>query len=385
MKKVLLINDFNNGGGCEVVFNYTYELLKNDFEIHKFIGAEKHTKPQNPFEYIFSFKFKKLLTKELESFKPDIIHLKNYYHLLSPSILFSIKKYKTKNPNLKVIYTAHDYHLICPNSGFSYYQNQTLKYFTQLPTFFDLLSKKMDYRGRFHSLLKKVQWILAYQILKLHKSIDIIVSPSHFLKNILDIKFSSSKILVIRNPINFIINEQNKDTSKLKMVFVGRLSHEKGLVGFIDAIKGLDIEYQFDIYGDGDELDKIKLFIENECLNKRINLKGRLAQDQILNIYKNYNTLVLPSIWLENAPLSIIEAGLAGLNILTSNHGGCEEMANHFDKKYLFDVRNPNSILEETRRCYVELAHINSTDFDLISNEFSILNYKANLMNLYSL
>ncbi len=58
----------------------------------------------------YSFEAKRKINAILDEFKPDIVHIHNIYHQISPAILFEIKK-----RGIPVVMTVHDYKLINPN------------------------------------------------------------------------------------------------------------------------------------------------------------------------------------------------------------------------------------------------------------------------------
>ena len=57
----------------------------------------------------------KKLRLVLEDFQPDVCHLNNFNYQLTPSILLEIAKWKKEGHPCRVIFTAHDYQLVCPN------------------------------------------------------------------------------------------------------------------------------------------------------------------------------------------------------------------------------------------------------------------------------
>src|SRR5476651_1183202 len=117
-KTILHVADSLNGGGAEAVFRDTIIATESLGYINHVYVSDGKTSFMS---YIYSMKHKRLLLAELKKLKPDILHLQNFYHYLSPSVLAAIKIYK-KNHKLHVVFTAHDYHLICPNSGFQYFE-----------------------------------------------------------------------------------------------------------------------------------------------------------------------------------------------------------------------------------------------------------------------
>jgi len=67
-------------------------------------------KIKGSFRDLYSFEAKKKINKLLDEFNPEIVHIHNIYHQLSPMILFEIKK-----RNIPIVMTVHDYKLVNPN------------------------------------------------------------------------------------------------------------------------------------------------------------------------------------------------------------------------------------------------------------------------------
>ena len=69
-----------------------------------------------PIKTIYSKEARVQLRKVLDDFKPDVCHLNNFNYQLTPSIILEIVKWrKETGRDCKIIFTAHDYQLICPN------------------------------------------------------------------------------------------------------------------------------------------------------------------------------------------------------------------------------------------------------------------------------
>ena len=125
---------------------------------------------------IYSREAKSRFAEMVDSFKPDIVHLHNFAHQISPSILDIVDKL-----NLPAVMTMHDYKLVCPA--------------------YTLLSKNHTCErcrgGRFHwcllrrcikdsypkSLLNTIEMILHHRVWKIYDPIRIFISPSRFLKD----------------------------------------------------------------------------------------------------------------------------------------------------------------------------------------------------------
>ena len=81
-----------------------------------FHGGSKLSKLTYPIKTIYSKEARVQLRKVLDDFKPDVCHLNNFNYQLTPSIILEIVKWcKETGRDCKIIFTAHDYQLVCPN------------------------------------------------------------------------------------------------------------------------------------------------------------------------------------------------------------------------------------------------------------------------------
>ncbi|WP_434669730.1 glycosyltransferase family 4 protein [Klebsiella sp. B345] len=189
-------------------------------------------------------------------------------------------------------------------------------------------------------------------------------------------------IFVIRNPI--VGSTENSLTKKLtisesnsiKLVFMGRVTEEKGILKFIDKLQVSKFNIDFHIYGTGELVDAIK------SLDLRVGLKiifhGYIERDKLLEEVSSYDIFVLPSIWYENAPLSILEAANLGLPVIVPNYGGLKEMASLTNKYFMFDYSN--SSIDDC--LYYAMEEVNN-NFIANPKEFTYDNYKKNIINVY--
>lgn len=380
--KVLHVSDEMSGGGAESVFRDTIKASQENGDQVDFFVSEKR---RSIFSYVFSLRNFFLIKKRLNSFKPNVIHLHNYYHYLTPSILLAIRRHK-KRYNCKVILTAHDYHLICPNSGFQFYKdNLAINYNNKYDNI--SYSDRFDVRSLMHSVLKLSQHVLCYDILKLNHVFDKIICPSEFLRDTFENYNVMTKKVIIRNPFNIEINneknsrisESNNVTSYpgvIAIVYFGRLSPEKGIMEFIDGLNNISINVDFHIYGSGG----IKNDISNIKCRTGLNviIHEFIDRDELIKKIKLYDIFSLPSVWFENAPNSIIEAGAAGLPVIVSNRGGMIEMAKQTLFHYLLDdhAKNLENIIvsaygRRKMNCIKE------------PNNFSYLTYKNAIFDIY--
>jgi len=170
--KIFHIADSFHGGGAEAVFRDT---LKASDQLGLSYTFYVSNGKRSFLSYIFSFTHFFNVCFRIFKYKPKIIHIHNYYHFLSPSILLSVRIYKAFNKDVRCVFTAHDYHLICPNSGLQYFEDGVEKNLTDTPAFSYEKILKYDYRGKKHSLLKFLQFFCNYKIFDNRKVIDLVI------------------------------------------------------------------------------------------------------------------------------------------------------------------------------------------------------------------
>jgi len=348
---ILLINDYLEHGGAEAVFREQFDILQKDFHVEMFYAFKNVSEKKiSPSSYIYSFHFRKKLTVFLQNRSFDAVIIHNYNSALSPAVLDVLAEYK-KSRKCRIIYYAHDYHLICPNRGYNYFRGNKLNNFQSPPSFWNVISKRMDSKSVIISILKKLQWILAYPIGKKQKVFDLVLSPSDFLAHQIKSAYSDLKVERMYNPcyaLEFTRKEKPKNQDGiLRMVYFGRFDPVKGLPGFIEALGNSSVDYTFTIIGEGEDENIIKENIVRFRLQNKVLLKSKLSREDLFAELQNYDVFVLPSLWYENAPLSIVEAASLGLGLFLSNHGGVLEIGKICNATHFFNPFDRQDIVSQ--------------------------------------
>ena len=357
--KVLLVNKFHYlKGGSEKYYFELGELLKSHgHEVAYFsMEDEKNISTGDKeyfvekldlntgsklkaFDVIYSKKNKKKMEEALDDFKPDIVHLNNFQRQLSASIISPIKK-----RNIPIIYTAHDVQAICPAISMLD-NNQEICEKCMGGKYSNCFKNKCNKGSTLKSLLGAIEGKY-YRNNKIYTDkIDAIITPSKFYKNkFIEDGVNENKIIALHNFIN--IDEYNVNVEDDGYAFYfGRLSKEKGILNLIDAFSNLIKENnnfqdkKLLIAGDGPEKEKINRKITDEKLENNIVLVGYLNQDMLRNYIRKCRFSVVPSVWYENCPYSIIETQVIGKPIIGSNIAGIPEMVvdKHSGFIYKFD------------------------------------------------
>ena len=147
------------------------------------------------------------------------------------------------------------------------------------------------------------------------------------------------------------VSESQKDNSKIKCVFTGRMVEDKGIFVIFEAAKVLREKYykkiEFWLCGDLDSNPKAlkKVQIEKECDGAYIKWLG--FQKNIKNILNQCHIMIFPSYYMEGLPKSIIDAEAVGLPVITTDWVGCRDTVINGENGFLIPVKNAELLAEK--------------------------------------
>jgi glycosyltransferase involved in cell wall biosynthesis len=124
---------------------------------------------------------------------------------------------------------------------------------------------------------------------------------------------------------NFLFEDPGiGDHDREYVLFIGRLSPEKGVMTMIEAWKNHS-NIPLKIIGDGPQRPEIEEKIDRDQLNQ-IELLGFLPLDDVFKALKKALFLVMPSVWYETFGRTIMEAYATGTPVIASRLGAMEEI-----------------------------------------------------------
>lgn len=359
--KILMVNKFlyPNGGSETYIFKIGDYLKTQGHEIEYF-GMEhekrcvsnsaemytsnmdfhggKLTKILYPFKIVYSSEARKKIRAVLENFKPDVVHLNNFNFQLTPSIILEVEKYKKDTGRkVKIIFTAHDYQLVCPN----HMMNNPLKHENCekcLGGKFMNCTKGKCIHG---SIVKSAMGTLEgyfWNKKKTYKYIDAIICPSQFLAEKMNTNpLFKDKTIAIHN---FIDEVKWKDIIKKDYVlYFGRYSQEKGIDTLIKVCKELP-KIQFIFAGSGPLEEKVRNV-------KNIRNVGFTTGKELETLIREARFSIYPSEWYENCPFSVMESQMYGTPVIGADIGGIPELIEINRTGELFKSANANELKEK--------------------------------------
>ena len=350
--KVLLINKFlyPNGGSETYIFKLGDYLKSQGDEVqyfgmeHKgrcvgnrvnaytsdmdFHGGSKLAKLSYPIKTIYSQEARVQLRRVLDDFQPDVCHLNNFNYQLTPSIILEIVKWrKETGKKCKIVFTAHDYQLVCPNHMLN--NPNTHKNCERClgGHFVNCVKGKCIHGSTAKSFIGMMEatfwkWNGAY------KYIDTMICCSEFMKRKMDTNpLFAAKTVAMHN---FVDQVEWKEVEKKDYVlYFGRFSEEKGIHTLIKVCKELpDIPFVF--AGTGPLESSMKEI-------KNIKNVGFQQGETLEKLIREARFSVYPSEWYENCPFSVMESQMYGTPVLGANIGGIPELIQNGKTGELFE------------------------------------------------
>lgn len=357
--KVLMINKFlhPNGGSETYIFKLGEYLMSQGHEVQyfgmehegrcvgnrvnaytgnmDFHGGTKLAKLTYPIKTIYSVEARKKIRMVLDDFKPDVCHLNNFTYQLTPSIILEIVKWrKQTGRECEIMFTAHDYNLVCPNHMLNNPNTGEICEKCLGGRYMNCTKGKCIHGSTAKSLIGTLEayfwkWNGAY------KYIDKIICCSEFLKSKMDSNpLFAKKTVAIHN---FVDEVEWKATDKKDYVlYFGRFSKEKGIATLIEVCKKLP-EVQFIFAGTGPLEEQIEGIpnIKNVGFQKGEALE-KLIREARFSVY--------PSEWYENCPFSVMESQMYGTPVLGANIGGIPELIRVGETGELFESGNTEDL-----------------------------------------
>jgi len=355
--KIIQVNKFfyAKGGADKYFLTLIKELEKSGDTVIPFAMADKRNfnsswndyfvKPVNYHQPKRRFKiaWRLIWNKEaavkfghlLDNTKPDLIHVHNIYHQLSPSILVEAKKRQ-----IPVIMTLHDYKLICPNYLMFTHGTNCQRCLTG--NYLNCLTSNCYYSYP-KSALAALESFLHNKVWHSYRdNIDLFISPSEYLKKLM-IKagWDKNKIIVLINPAP----KYELQTDGQRLLYIGRLSLEKGVDVLIKSLKLTN--KQLDIAGSGPEEKHLKNLVKELKLENQITFYGHLSGEVLEKLKKEAKAIIIPSVWQENMPLALLEALAYNKLVIASNSGGIPEIIEEGKTGFLFSPGNVTELAEK--------------------------------------
>jgi len=356
--------------GHEVFFIYLSEEKSINTKYFKTLPHKFKNKLQWFFsDNLIDASLYKKLRKHIVSINPDVIHIHGI-EKATKTVLWAFRGYKK-------IMTVHNFNAICPK--------------TILMNPADELCNGKQRLKCYHNKCMKLRSNIIDHILfdntpLLKRSIKHMICPSQAGINILN---NHDFTNTIHLPHSIKYQENISQLNSNNILFLGRISHEKGLTYLLDSFKlvlNKNQKIRLMIAGDGPDLKKIKDYALQLQIIDNIVFIRPIKQHERKKYYENSFAVIIPSIWIEMFGLVALEAMNYGKPIIASNIGGLKEIVKNDETGFLINRLDTHTmaekiiLLSENKELGKSMGNKGR---ELIKNHYSVESYIDTLLSLY--
>ena len=270
------------------------------------------------------------LAELFRSFRPDVIHVHNTFPLISPSLYWAAER-----AGVPVVQTLHNFRLMCLNALFLR-EGQVCE---------DCLGHtpwrgvaRACYRGSHAASAVLAGMVTLHRGLGTYRNkVARYIALNGFCRSkFIEGGLPAERVVVKPNFVDFAAPEP---AARAGLLFVGRLSAEKGVATLAEAA-ALMPDAQLRVAGDGPDAD----MLEGVAGVTRL---GSLPGEVVRQEMGRAVALVVPSIWYENFPRTIVESFACGLPVIASRIGALADIVTDGETGLLFEPGNPRDLADK--------------------------------------
>ena len=254
---------------------------------------------------------RRALSKKLADFRPDVVHIHNFFPRLSPSILDACR-----DAHVPVVLTLHNYRILCPSALL--YPEEALRERSLDHSCWWTVPRRV-YRNSFVGTLALSAMVEYHKrTLTWARKVDRFIALTNCAKQ----KFTQGglppeRIVVkpncaARPPVFVGLRREGA-------LFVGRLDQQKGIPTLLKAWRNID--YPLKIIGEGPLTELVE-----KSGHERITYLGRQPYEVVQKEMQSAKFLLLPSTGYEMFPLTVVEAFSNRLPVICSDLPSLQEV-----------------------------------------------------------
>jgi glycosyltransferase involved in cell wall biosynthesis len=283
---------------------------------------------------IYSVEARRKFSILLNRVKPDIVHLQNIHAHITPSVILEAKK-----RSIPVVWTLHDYKLICPNSHFLVDRTGEICEACHGGQFWQATRKRCKKNSILASGMASME-AYTHKWMNIYQKVDSYLCPSLFLQGKL-CENGFDNVKVVHLPL-FVPEHLFAQTLSDQgyILFLGKMDNIKGIYPLLEAARKTP-HVVLKLAGRIQESLKNQL---SALLPANVTHVGFKTGQELSELRNGARTLVLPSLCYENQPLSILEAFANGKPVIASNLGGMRELIGENERGLLVPPGNSDEL-----------------------------------------
>lgn len=289
---------------------------------------------------IYSTEARRRIRAMIEEFRPDVAHVRNIYHHLSPSILWELKAH-----GVPVLYHLNDFKLLCPSynmvlcgracercSRGAFWHAVTSKCYGGLGPRITLAAEAYVHR-----------WLGTYR-----QCVDLFLAPSRFVREkFAEYGWDRDRFQVLPHFQQVCEASAPVIAEDAPIVYVGRLSSEKGVDDLIRAMQQLP-NVRLVIAGDGPQRGELERLVRTLDLSS-VEFAGHVGPKARDGLLSEARFSVLPSHAYETLGKTILESYACARAVVATDMGSRRELVQHGETGLLYQCGDVNGLAAAMR------------------------------------
>jgi glycosyltransferase involved in cell wall biosynthesis len=340
MRVLIVHNRYQQAGGEDTVVANEHALLENHgcetrlWSVSNDVIAGTLSKITAAVRASYSRPARDELARVITEFSPTVVHVHNFFPLLSPSVYDACR-----TAGVAVVQTLHNYRTICAGALLTRDGHPCEDCIGASP-----------YQGALHGCYRgsRIGSLAVARMVDTHRrrgtwshKVDRFIALSEFAKS----KFVKAGFPADRIQVKPNFTEDRPVSgpgTRADALYVGRLSSEKGIATALRAWNGLEVSLR--VVGDG----PMRELVEN-ATGPRVVALGWKTPAEVSSEMAQAAFLIVPSVWPENFPVTIVEAFCQGLPVIASRVPALEEIIEDGATGLLFSVADADDLATKVR------------------------------------
>ena len=337
------------------VMRQTRDSLNGDIRVHVVNAARVGINYYNT-------AIDRAFTETLSRVNPDIVHIGHLNHLSLGIVPLVAQR------EIPIIFTLHDFWLMCLRGQFIHYAAENAQPVWQLcdgqqdrkcaeqclKRFYGSASDSLKFDVDYWTRWSAKRMAAVRRVVELT---DVFIAPSRHLARRFHRQFNLGQEKTVFLDYGFdrqrLCGRRRRAGESFTFGYIGTHIPGKGIHHLLEAFEHLSekcTDCRLRIWGrETADTAHLKRIASNARRN--IEWVGEYANPDIVkNVFNRVDAIVVPSIWEENSPLVIHEAQQARVPIITADMGGMAEYVQHEQNGLLFAPRNPVALAEQMLR-----------------------------------
>ncbi len=333
------VNLLHEHGHTVIEFTRHSDEIRNQ----RFLGLLKGAlaTPWNPFSLR---KLRYILEKE----EPEIMHVHNFFPLLSPSIFYAPKTLDTA-----VVFTLHNYRIFCA-SGIPLRNNIPCTQCIDHKNVFPALKYKCYRNNRWATFPLAVMIRMHRKLTTWKKKVNAFIALTEFQKNMfIQAGLPADNIFIKPNFLSNPPSLVSWEDREFKVVYIGRLSPEKGVDILLESWRKWGEEAPaLEIIGDGPERYHLEKYCVTNKLEGKVTFQGQLSFIEAQKKLSRARLFILPTLWYEGLPMVVLEAFAKGVPVMASKIGSLPCILEDDKNGILFTPGNPDDLYHKAKQLW---------------------------------